>query len=393
MRPPQWGWSQDSSAWRVAYAATHDSQAFLSPEWVESYRSCFEDCQVVGFHDADRRHALAAAHYEKRFGARILGIAAGHDMADYTDILLGADSMSAQAMSDLLLSIPDLDVVECPHTPPWAQVWRLAAAWPGPVLQIPSSSSPCFDGASLEQYLDKLPGRRRREFTRQSRRIAEEDVSWDVVSNESASVECAVDRLLEWHVQHWAGRGLNQLHESPQFRRFLFHLAMTGRSRIIRFSKSGEVFGYAYFVTDSRRARNYLVAYAPHRIVKFSQNVLEIVAAFDALHPFAEGVDFLRGAHAEKVRFSSSVVCNHRLILMKPGSVRGYLYGLAALSRSAISASEASSLWRRAWPRLALERSGQTEGILSTSDYSTSSSVAGPVATGEALSGGDEESP
>lgn len=323
--PPGWG---------AAYEQDDNATAFLSPEWVWACATAFPGTLFAGFDD-DGSFGLSAITLRNSAGARVLGVSASHDLADYTDLLLHPRQDAPERMIEVFLGIAGVDVVEFAHTPPWANAWRVAAHWPGPVVHVPSSECPRFDGGRLVDYLQMLPSRRRKDLRRKHRKLEQADVTWELVPSDPVQVMQAVRQMLEWHAIRWQGSGLNRLHTTGEFRDFLVSLAVSGRGRILCFRSSGSVMGCAYFLTDDQWARNYLVAYSPTVGASLSHDAAEVVAGFETFGPLPGGLDFLRGAHAEKLRFSTSMVRNRQLLLVRPGSARGHAYAAYVMGRNA----------------------------------------------------------
>lgn len=304
------------------------STVFQSPEWIDAYQSAFATqpvCVTTGSGDA-----AAAFEPVTRLRARVLRSFA-QEVSDYTDVQELQSVAAADELAQALVT-SGTDVVEFGQVPPDGLVHGLIQRWPGQVVSLPTSSCVLFEGSSLADYLFRLSGSRRRTFGKLHRRLLAGGVSWQVCDDPASGAL----QMLAWHRAWWRGRGLNPLHETEQFAAFLTRIAASRLARLVEFQRDSTPIGYALYLRDRGRAANFLVGYDREASGSLSHTVLELVAGFELLDENSTGVDFLRGAYVEKLRFATSTPLNRRYLLLRPGSGRAQAYAMAVGTRAAV---------------------------------------------------------
>lgn len=321
--------------WQRLHHQHRERSPFQSAPWWQAYVACYggADTVTVGARQDARLTGAAALQRRTRGPVRIL-VGAPPGISDYTDVLLAEGEQQARALVDALLSIPDWDVLDLGEVPPAADAWRLLPHWPGVVRRFPAATCVLNDGRSIEEFAATLPRTKRKQYNQQQRRGARAGISFRPATGNPAD---AVATLLGFHRQHWSGRGMTLEHGTSRFQDFLARAVRDlgpERAVVVEFLHHGQVRGAALYLCSARYVGIYLTGHHPMLREHVNLHVLESMAGFALVAERGlEQFNLLRGIEPSKMQFPGRLESNERVLLVRPGSVRGRAHATAVSGR------------------------------------------------------------
>jgi CelD/BcsL family acetyltransferase involved in cellulose biosynthesis len=322
---------------------------FLAYGWLTAYWKVFGEAgslRVGCVRDQDGRLVAAAPlRLRRRRGLSVLTPLSA-EMADFSDVLLDPTTDgAADALAAGLLGIPGWDVIDLPEVGPGATAWQLTGVWPGQFVSRPASTCLELPVDEPEALLAPLTPKHRQYLRRQARRVAELGVRVALVPTDPESLTRAVGELLDLHARQWAGRPVNTLHLTADFRDHLNaavrELAPAGRAAMTRYLIDGTVGAVSLFLLTSHTVGGYLYGVDPALKAKLDIGSLMIRSGLDlGRETGATTLALLRGQEQSKLRWQPRARHSRRVVLLRPEAGRGH------------AAAASGLLWRAGRERL-----------------------------------------
>jgi len=245
----------------------------------------------------------------------------GSGVTDYLDVLVreGWEGHVARAGAGALKQIGSWRVADLQELRPEAAAWDILERWSGYKTSVWQSNCPIIDVKPWEELLSSLSKNRRSTVRRTLRDAQSDGLSRELVGLDES--EQSGRKLVALHRIAWQGRGIGPEHLT---RRFEDHIATTARRMTAR-----DLGGVSEFRRDDGEVvlsnlllfgRDFVGAYlqgvSREALKRYQWSSLYI---WDGLH-IAQNknsirFDLLRGEEEYKLRWSSEVVANHRLVL------------------------------------------------------------------------------
>jgi CelD/BcsL family acetyltransferase involved in cellulose biosynthesis len=292
--------------------------------------------------------AAAALVHRRRRLCSVLGPVGG-DLSDFVDVLVD-DALAepaAQALADALAQVPGWHVVDLPETRPGSVAGtRLAEGWRGRHHLVDASLCLELPARPLDDLVAELPGHTRKTVRRRLNQIRRAGLDVRAVSADGA--HRAVGDLLALHARQWAGRPVNPEHLRPEFAR---HLAAAvgemigdGAAELFEYRLGGRLVASSLAVVGRDLVGGYLYGAEPELRDQLDVTTLLLSDTLPlAVRRGCTTMSMLRGAEPYKQRWRPVESVNRRVLLLRAGSPRAWLYAAAARTRRAAS--------RRPWLR------------------------------------------
>jgi CelD/BcsL family acetyltransferase involved in cellulose biosynthesis len=316
--------------------------------WWEHYREGRE-LRLVTVRDGEGLLVgLIPFMLERRAGfGRLLFVGSG--ITDYLDVLVreGWERRVAEAGVGVLRRMGSWRVADLQELRPEAAAWGVFEGWPGPRASVWQSNCPIIEAKPWDQLLASLKKSLRSSARQTIRRAGEDGVRCELASVEGA--EEVGRRLVSLHREAWQGKRIGPEHLT---RRFEAHLEATARrmtagglGAISEFWRDGEVVVSHFLVFGRDFVGAYLQGASQEALQRYQSSSLYIWDAMDvALSRNSKRLDLLRGEEPYKLRWSSGVVPNHRIILGRDplswAPYAGY-YALRSKARRYVSSEDA----------------------------------------------------
>jgi CelD/BcsL family acetyltransferase involved in cellulose biosynthesis len=204
---------------------------------------------------------------------------------------------------------------------------RPPAAHPG--IELP---------ATFDEYLARLPSKRRKDLRRHLRQLDEGELSYSVVERPS-DLERAIADWQSLRVRWWEARGrrLDPEHASPRFRAFLLdampRLVPAGLAEVWEFRRGGAVVGIEISLTDPRRFYAWLDGYDPDAAALGLGKVAVAEGIRTSIAAGRSYFDFMVGDEPYKYWYGAED--RHRRWLLATGThMRSRLAGIAGAAAS-----------------------------------------------------------
>lgn len=296
--------------------------------------------------------AGAALVARRRLSATVL-TPVGSGLSDYQDVLVD-DECAAEAtrwLTVALLADRRWDHVEFSECRPGSAARRLHDSWPGPRWRGVGFTCVEIPVAPLADTLATLPGSTAKSFRRLLRKI--DALGLEVTYAPAEQIPDAVRELLDLHRRQWHGRpDVNPEHLSARFAQHMIvavrDLVRTSQAMVVQYRLSGRVVASELLFVWRDVLGAYLSGYDPALRERISVNVMmeshSLALAQEMGRPT---LSLLRGDEPYKLRWRPRLVPNERLVLARPGSLRGAARPLYLKIRT-----RAVRLARRRCPRL-----------------------------------------
>jgi CelD/BcsL family acetyltransferase involved in cellulose biosynthesis len=244
----------------------------------------------------------------------------GSSITDHHDVLVreGWERQVAEAAVGALEQIGSWGVADLQELRPEAAAWGLFGNWSGPRASVWQSNCPVVDVKPWEELLGSLSKNLRSTFRRTLRRAEGDGLRCEQAGIEEA--ERAGRTLVALHRQAWQRKEIGPEHLT---RRFEAHLEASARRMIARglgavseFWRDGEVIISQFLVFGHGYIGNYMIGASQEALERYQFSSLYIWDAMNvALSGNSRHLDLGRGEEPYKLRWSSRVVPNHRVIL------------------------------------------------------------------------------
>jgi hypothetical protein len=211
-----------------------------------------------------------------------------------------------------------LGVADLQQMRPDAAGWYIHRQWEGHQVRVWQDNCPVMEVKPWDELLTSLSKNLRSTARRAVRRAAADGLQRKIA--DSPDTKQAARRLVALHRETWQERSIGPEHQTKRFEDFIVvaadRLASRGLGGISEFWQNGEpaisdliLFGRGFFGT-------YLLGASERAMQRYQWSSLYIWDAVELAHSKnISCLDLLRGQEPYKLRWSSSVVCTHRLIL------------------------------------------------------------------------------
>lgn len=256
---------------------------------------------------------------ERRRGlGRVLFVGTG--LTDHLDMLAraGWEDKVSEAGSRALRQMDSWHLADLQQLRPDAAAWGILRKWDGPRIRVWQDSCPVVDVKPWNELLTSL-SRNLRSTVRRTLRRAEADGVRRKVAEET-NAEGAAQRLVALHREAWQERDIGPEHLTQRFESCLVTAARRMIARrcggISEFWRDGEVIISTFWMSGRDFFGTYMLGASQEALQRYQWSSLYIWDAIDLANAeSARYLDLLRGEEPYKLRWSTKVLPNHRLIL------------------------------------------------------------------------------
>jgi CelD/BcsL family acetyltransferase involved in cellulose biosynthesis len=338
----------------VARCAT--ATPFQTYAWLEAWWRTYGtpgSLRLVLIRRDGRLVAAAPLMLRWRAGCLVL-IPLGGPFSDFTDVLIDDETAaeSALRLTIALIDEPGWQALDLPEVRPEAVAGRaLWDAWPGGRRR--TSASLCFElpATPMEDLVRELPAHSRKTVRRRLNQLKRADV--DVREVTASEAERAVADLLRLHALQWQGRGVNPRHLTPQFATFLTRsvrgMIESSQAALLEYRIGGELMASSLVLVGRDLVGGYLYGADPALRERVDVTTLLLADVLPlAYRNGCSTMSMLRGAEEHKRRWQPRESHNCRIVLTRPGSVRGFAYAIGVRAfRAAVDVAKKRAPWLR----------------------------------------------
>jgi CelD/BcsL family acetyltransferase involved in cellulose biosynthesis len=287
--------------------------------WWGSYGECYELRLVAVRNDEGLLVGLVPLMLERRMGfGRLLWIGTGP--SDYLDMLVreGWKKQVAGAATRALVQMHSWSVVDLQQLHPDAAAWDLHRQWEGHRVHVWQDSSPVMEVQPWDELLTSLSKNLRSTVRRALRRAAVDGLQRKIA--DAPGTKQAAQRLVSLHREAWQGRQIGPEHLTKRFEDFIVAAADRMASRrlgsISEFWHDGEVIISSFLLFGREFCGTYVLGASQKTMQRYQWSSLYIWDAVEVAHSKNMSyLDLLRGGEPYKLRWSSSMIRTHRLII------------------------------------------------------------------------------
>jgi CelD/BcsL family acetyltransferase involved in cellulose biosynthesis len=361
----------DAGEWSVETRRTDDGLAGLGPEWDDLFARCaaatpFQShawleswwrtygtpgrLRLVLVRCGDQLVAAAPLMLRRRAACAVL-TPLGGAFSDFTDVLVDG-AMAARILAETLIRQPGWQAIDFPETRPGAAAGAaLWDAWPGGRRETPASL--CFELAAMpmEELVGDLPAHSRKTVRRRLNQLKRADI--DVKEVTAGDADRAVADLLRLHALQWQGRGGNRQHLTPAFAEHLTGATRgmlgSGQAALLEYRFAGRLMASSLVLIGRDLVGGYLYGADPALRERIDVTTMLLADALPMAYRLGRPtMSMLRGAEEHKLRWRPRESQNRRILLARPGSVRGtaYAIGIPAV-RGAVRIAKERAPWLR----------------------------------------------
>jgi CelD/BcsL family acetyltransferase involved in cellulose biosynthesis len=340
--------------WEELYHDSPRATPFQSWAWLyswwEFYGEGYELRLVTVRDEEGLLIGLAPLMLERRLGlSRLLFVGTGP--TDYLDVLAreGWETQVSEALVRTLRQMGSWQVADLQELRPEAAAWGLFEHWSGLRISVWQSNCPVVDAKPWDELLASIKKSLRSSARQTLRRARDDGLRCELAGVEDA--KAAARRLVTVSRQQWQSRW-RETGPEHWTSRFEAHLEVAGRrvtarglGAISEFWRDGEVVVSHFLVFGRDFVGAYLQGASQEALQRYQSSSLYIWDAMDvALSRNSKRLDLLRGEEPYKLRWSSGVVPNHRIILGRDplswAPYAGY-YALRSKARRYVSSEDA----------------------------------------------------
>ncbi len=289
--------------------------------WWEYYGEGYELRLITVRDDEGLLIGLAPLMLERRLGFRKL-LFVGTGPTDYLDVLAreGWEDQVSEALVRTLGEIDSWQVADLQQLRPDAAAWGISRHWSGLRISVWQSNCPVIDVRPWEELLASIKKGLRSSARQTLRRAREDGLRRELAGVEDA--EAAARRLVAVSRQQWQSRW-QETDPEHWTRRFEAHLEVAGRRMTARglgaiseFWQDGEVVISHFLVFGRDFVGQYMIGASQEALRRYQFSSLGVWDGINvSLDRKGSYFDLLRGEEPYKLRWSSRVVPNRRMVL------------------------------------------------------------------------------
>lgn len=341
--------------WEELYQHSPLATPFQSWAWLYSWWECYGEGRELRLVTVRNGWGLlvgvAPLMLERRLGFSRL-LFAGTGLTDYLDVLAreGWEGKVVDALAQALRQMDSWQVANLQQLRPDAVAWGLCRRWGRPQLSVWQDGFPVVDVRPWDELLMSLSKKARKTVRRTLRQAEQDGVRCELAGVDDA--EAAARRLVSLHREAWHERDIGLEHLTNRFESHIVAAArrMTARGfgGISEFWRDGAVIISDFVVFGGDFVGMYMLGASQEALHRYQWSslciwdLINIARTKDVQH-----LDLLRGEEPYKLRWSSKVLANHRLILCQRWTTWG-LYGGYHVLRSKVrryTMSESTPRW------------------------------------------------
>jgi CelD/BcsL family acetyltransferase involved in cellulose biosynthesis len=345
--------------WDDLVARCSRATPFQTHAWLASWWRAYGQpgrLRVVLVRRDERLVAAAALMLRQRGGCPVL-TPLGGSCSDFTDVLIDAADAAgatdaARALAAAIVALPGWQALDVPEARPDALAGGLfAAAWPGAFRATTASLCLELPATPMEDLVRDLPQHSRKTVRRRLNQLRK--AGPDIRTVQPGEAGEAVERLLRLHAAQWAGRGVNEDHLSPAFAAHLTRavpaMIGAGQAALLEYRFDGRLCASSLVLIGRDLVGGYLYGAEPDLRDRVDITTMLLADTLPMAHRLGRStMSMLRGAEEHKHRWRPLEVQNRRLVLVRPGSVRGAAYASAVLAyRWAVETAKRRAPWLR----------------------------------------------
>jgi len=364
----------DVGAWSVETRRTDDGLAGLGAEWDDLVARCttatpFQSyawleswwhtygapgrLRLVLVRHGDRLVAAAPLMLRWRGGGSVL-TPLGGPFSDFADVLLD-DALAPEAarvLATAIVAVPGWQALDFPETRPDALAGAvLRDAWPGGRWATPASLCLELPATPMEDLVRDLPAHSRKTVRRRLNQLRKAEPDIREVAAEDA--DRGIDDLLRLHAAQWDGRGVNQDHLAPAFAAHLTRavpaMIRAGEAALLEYRFDGAVMASSLVLVGRDLVGGYLYGAEPGLRDRVDITTMLLADTLPMAHRLGRStMSMLRGGEEHKLRWRPQESQNRRILLVRPGSIRGTAYAKGVLAyRGAVAVAKQRAPWLR----------------------------------------------
>ena len=338
--------SQDFAALEEEWTDLYDSSPLATPfqswswlySWWEFYGERYE-LRLVTIRDDGLLVGIAPLMLERRrVLSRLLFVGTG--ITDYLDILVrqGWEARVYKVGVQALRQMDAWQVADLQQLRPEADAWSFFREWDGPRARVWQENCPLIEYKPWDELLMSIKRGHRSDARRTLRRIEEDGVQSRLVGPNDA--ERAARTLVALHREAWQGRDISLEHQTRRFETFLETTARrmmaSGLGSISEFWRDGEVVASQFLLFGRNFIGQYLFGARQEVLQRYQVSSLNIWEIWNVARGSASiHVDLLRGEESYKLRWTSKIIANYRLILGRSRAFWSLYTGYHALCSKA----------------------------------------------------------
>jgi CelD/BcsL family acetyltransferase involved in cellulose biosynthesis len=287
--------------------------------WWEFYGEGYEPRLVTVRDDEGLLVGLVPLMLERKMGfGRLLWIGTG--LSDYLDMLVreGWEKHVAKAAIRALAGMGTRYVADLQQMRPDAAAWYIHRQYDGHQVRVWQDNCPVMEVKPWDVLLTSLSRNLRSTVRRAVRRAAADGLHRKIAN--APDTKQAARRLVTLHRENWHERSIGPEHLTTRFEDFIVvaadRLTSRGLGGISEFWHNEEPVISDLFLFGRGYLGTYLLGVSQRARQRYQWSSLFIWDAIEiALSKNIGCIDLLRGQEPYKLRWSSSVIRTHRLIL------------------------------------------------------------------------------
>jgi CelD/BcsL family acetyltransferase involved in cellulose biosynthesis len=305
--------------WQDPLATPFQSWAWLY-SWWESYGGGY-GLRIITLRNAEGLLVglLPLMLRRNRLGfGRLMFLGTG--MSDRLDVLVrrGWEAEVAKAAAGAIQSLGDWHVADLWDLRPVSATWEVFGGWSGPRTRLPVTRCPAVDARPWEDLVASLSKNNRSTVRRTLRRAEADGVRAELAGREEAGQ--AARRMVALHREAWQGRDIGPEHLTRRFETCLeaasSRMTARGLGGVREFRRDGEVIAAHLLLFGKDFTGEHITGASQETLKRYQVSTLMTHDAFNAaLQRNSSYLDLGRGVEPYKLRWTSRVVSNERLIL------------------------------------------------------------------------------
>jgi CelD/BcsL family acetyltransferase involved in cellulose biosynthesis len=334
-----------AAEWTELFDRCAAASPFQAYAWVRSWWRSYGApgrLRVLLVRHHGRLVAAAAFQLRWRAGCPVLSPLGG-GLSDFTDVLIDDEmaAPAAQVLATALVRDRGWQAIDFPESRPGAVTGSvLTGAWPG--THHETAGSLCLELAAgpMENLVRDLPAHTRKTVKRRLNQLRK--AAPEVREVAPADVPQAITDLLRLHERQWQGRGGNPEHFAPAFAAHLTEavpaMIGAGQAVLLEYRFDGELLASSLLLIGRDLVGGYFFGVDPALRGRVDVTTMLLADAMPLAHRLGRPtMSMLRGAESHKATWRPAEAANRRILLVRPGSVRGagYARGVLAYRRAA----------------------------------------------------------